>query len=181
MADNNDFIKADMIERINSGGAWFRTRENNYLKIARSDTDASMYALACAVKRAGDGGASGSEGAVNCDAGAYSFGTDWFDISFHGKLIDIYVDPDTLQRWDIVFGEELQLRSEDGRLENASKLALFCKQADSEIREAMESGTALKAFQIDGAGFAQELEPSEPKMGRRKSIFSLVDISELKK
>ena len=194
MTADNDRIKADMIAGINSGGAWFRTRENNYLKIGRSDTDDCLYAMACAV---------GPENVIN--AGAYSFGTDWFDISFHGSLIDIYVDPDTLQRRDIIYTDSevsaaedsaenaerhsadlhrhepvLQLRDADGRLENASRLAQFCKHADKEIREMIDNGTDLRAFRIDGAGFAHELDPSEAKMGRRKSIFSLVDTTKLK-
>ena len=185
-----------MIAGINSGGVWFRTRENNYLKIGRSDTDDCLYAMACAVKPADAGTSGAGAGASGCGdssstrgnahgytlvAGAYTFGTDWFDISFHGRLIDIYVDPDTLQHWDVIYSEPvLQLKDADGRIENASRLALFCRQADREIREAMESGAVLKAFQIDGAGFARELEPSEAKMGRRKSIFSLVDTSKLK-
>lgn len=169
MAEDKDLLKADMIENINKGGAWFMTREGNYLRIGRSDTDAGMFAAAFAVK---DGG---------IEAGAYTFGSDWFDISFHGSLIDIYVDPDTLKRWDVVYAEDgdsqapsMNLKCEDGSLENMSRIALFAKQADAELRASLPD--RLPAYRIDGAGFARELTPSEAKMGRKKDIFTLVGL-----
>ena len=36
MGKDNESLKAEMISAIRSGGAWFSTRENNYLKIADS-------------------------------------------------------------------------------------------------------------------------------------------------
>jgi hypothetical protein len=169
MAEDKDLLKADMIENINKGGAWFTTREGSYLKIGRNDTDAGMFAAAFAVNNG------------EIEAGAYTFGSDWFDISFHGSLIDIYVDPDTLKHWDVVYEDEsgsgsrsMNLKSDDGSLENMSRIALFAKQADAELRASLPD--RLPAYRIDGAGFARELTPSEAKMGRKKDIFTLVGL-----
>ena len=74
-------LKSEMIERIRSGGAWFTTRKDKYVKIGFSEADNCYFARECFFK----------DDAL--EGGAYSFGTDWFDISFHGKYIDIYVDP----------------------------------------------------------------------------------------
>ena len=163
MANDNDRIKAEMIKGINSGGAWFSTRENNYLKIGSSGQENRLYARECVI--AEDGTMTGE---------AYSFGTDWFDISFHGRLVDIYIDPDSLKTWDVRYDREkgTYAAGDDGAGPSGSLLA-FCRDAD---REALSG--RVKAWHIDGAGFARNLEASELRMGRKKSILSLVDIVE---
>ena len=147
MGKDNDRLKAEMINAINSGGAWFSTRANNYLKIAPGD-GGKLYARECIVS---NGEVSGK---------AYTFGTDWFDISFHGRLVDIYVDPDTLKVW------------ENEELAGTGNLAAFCRQADSEAL----SGN-IYPYHIDGAPFAENLMPSEGRMGRGGGILSKFDIA----
>ena len=166
MADGNNSLKAEMIGRINKGGAWFTTRKGNYLKITGSDAGSGMSAAAFAI--ADD---------KTVSAAAYTFGTDWFDISFHGGLIDIYVDPDTLKRREIVIEgpDSLKLISEDGAGDSTSRLAAFCRQAYMELMASSPASGLSGAYHIDGAGFAAELTPSEARMGRRKSIFKLVN------
>lgn len=183
MAKDNDLLKAEMIDSINSGGAWFTTRENNYLKIGCTDNDDRLCARVCILKGGSlqDGssdpaGASGTQEPV-LTGKAYTFGRDWFDISFHGRLTDIYVDPDTLESWDIRFDPDKGTYQDPGSERSASgALMTFCSLADSEALAGVEG-----AYKIDGAGFADELMPSEERMGRRKGIFSLVDIGPLKK
>ena len=148
MGKDNDRLKAEMIEAIRSGGAWFSTRDNNYLKIADSGEGGGLCARECIVK---DGAVTGR---------AYTFGTDWFDISFHGSLVDIYVDPDTLKAWD------------EDELNGSGKLAAFCRQADSEAL----SGD-IHPYHIDGAPFAENLMPSEERMGRRGGILSKIGVA----
>ena len=148
MGKDNDRLKAEMIEAIRSGGAWFSTRDNNYLKIADSGEGGGLCARECIVK---DGAVTGR---------AYTFGTDWFDISFHGSLVDIYVDPDTLKVWD------------EDELNGSGKLAAFCRQADSEAL----SGD-IHPYHIDGAPFAENLMPSEERMGRRGGILSKIGVA----
>lgn len=157
MAKQNDNLKSEMITRINEGGAWFSTRENNYLKIGRSGE--GLCARACVIR---DGELTGS---------AYTFGTDWFDISFHGRLTDIYVDPDTLRKWDFRYDPErgTVYDSAEGTTPPL-QLTEFCRQADQEALQGVKD-----AFHIDGAGFASELTPSEAKMGRTRDIHSIVD------
>lgn len=148
MGKDNDSLKAEMISAIRSGGAWFSTRENNYLKIADSGEGGRLCARECIVN---DGAVSGR---------AYTFGNDWFDISFHGRLVDIYVDPDTLKVWD------------EEELNGSGKLAAFCRQADSEAL----AGN-MHPYHIDGAPFAENLMPSEARMGRKDGILSKIDIA----
>ncbi|MBQ6315512.1 MAG: hypothetical protein IKE85_01165 [Mogibacterium sp.] len=153
MADNNDLIKAQMIQAINNGGAWFSTRENNFLRIGAAGT---MLAKECILE---DGRVTGN---------AYTFGTDWFDISMHGRWTDIYVDPDTLKVWEIDEDTDYSKFPAD--------LALFCREADEEALAGITG-----AYHIDGTGFAQNLKPSEERMGKKEDILSKVDLSVLEK
>lgn len=163
MAKDNDQIKAEMIKRINSGGAWFSTREQNYLKIAAGGQENSLYARECII--ADDGTMTGE---------AYTFGTDWFDISFHGRLVDIYIDPDSLKIWDVRYDRDRGTYAAEGDGAGPSgSLLAFCRDADMEAL----SGS-IRAYHIDGAGFARNLGASEMRMGRKKDIRSLVDIVE---
>ena len=159
-----------MIDEIFSGGAWFTTRENCFIKIGGSGNDGLMYARVCIIEAKPDAAAVDTV----LRGGAYTFGTDWFDISFHGRLIDIYVDPDTLKTWDIRYDEEhgTYMSPGNGLIKDGS-LVEFCRQADQEVLSGAVNG-GIKAYQIDGAGFAKELPPSEKKMGRTKSIFELL-------
>ena len=83
MANKKEALKSGMIGNIRSGGAWFTTRKDKYVKIGFSEADNCYFARECFLK---DG---------SLEGGAYSFGTDWFDISFHGRYIHIYADPDS--------------------------------------------------------------------------------------
>ena len=159
MGRDNDALKAEMINAINEGGAWFTTRENCYIKIGKSEAGELLYARVCILK---DGALTG---------GAYSFGTDWFDISFHGRLIDIFADPDSLKYYDMRHDDEqgTYLNTDDGPVHEGSSLIEFCRKADEEVL----AGN-VRGFMIDGTGFAKELPPSEKKMGRTKDIFSII-------
>ena len=131
-------LKSEMIEKIRSGGAWFTTRKDKYVKIGFSEADNCYFARECFFK----------EGTL--EGGAYSFGTDWFDISFHGKYIDIYVDPDTFRQWPVSYSTEqgtVYDKSEDASGE-AERMLKFCKRAD---REAL-LGIA-DAYEISGTNF----------------------------
>lgn len=131
-------LKSEMIERIRSGGAWFTTRKDKYVKIGFSEADNCYFARECFFK----------DDAL--EGGAYSFGTDWFDISFHGKYIDIYVDPDTFRQWPVSFNDEhgtVYDRSEESSAQ-AERMLKFCKRAD---REAL-LGIA-DAYEISGTNF----------------------------
>lgn len=161
MSKEQDLQKADMINRIHNGGAWFCTRKGNYLKIS-SVSEGLLYARECIVR---DGTITG---------GAYTFSTDWFDISFHGRWIDIYIDPDTLSSWDVVRSEEGSLRfmPVTGSSYQPADLEHFCAEADREVLAGPPA-----AFHLDGASFTQYLAPSEERMGSRESILSKVDLS----
>ena len=77
MKNRKEAQKSAMINSIRSEGAWFITRKDKYVKIGFSEADDCYFARECFLK----------DGVL--EGGAYSFGTDWFDISFHGKYIDI--------------------------------------------------------------------------------------------
>ena len=91
MANKKEALKSGMIGNIRSGGAWFTTRKDKYVKIGFSEADNCYFARECFLK---DG---------SLEGGAYSFGTDWFDISFHGRYIHIYADPDTFRQWPVLY------------------------------------------------------------------------------
>lgn len=172
MSENSDSLKKKMIDEIFSGGAWFTTRENCFIRIGGSGNDGLMYARVCIIEAKPDAAAD-----TVLRGGAYTFGTDWFDIRFHGRLVDIYVDPETLEAWDVRYDEKhgTYLNSENGRVKDGA-LVEFCSQADQEVLAAVLNGGSegISAFPIDGTGFAKELPPSEKKMGRTKSIFELL-------
>ncbi len=138
MNSKKEALKSKMIEDIRGGGAWFTTRKDKYVKIGFSAADNCYFARECFFK----------DGAL--DGGAYSFGTDWFDISFHGKYIDIYVDPDTFEQWQIVYstGQGTRFEKSEETSDRAERMLKFCKQAD---REAL-SGIA-DAYEINGTNF----------------------------
>ena len=138
MSSRKEALKSEMIEKIRSGGAWFTTRKDKYVKIGLSGADNCYFARECFFK---DGGLEG---------GAYSFGTDWFDISFHGKYIDIYVDPDTFRSWPVSYDPEYGTRYKDGEecAGQAERMLKFCKRADMEALSGLTD-----AYKIDGTNF----------------------------
>lgn len=142
----NEMLKRDMLDKIKELGAWFCTRPDNYLKIGYSETDDCYFARECVLK---DGGLVG---------GAYSFGTDWFDISFHGKYIEMFADPETFKRWDIYYDKDKGtcFRDSDGAAGMAGRMLEFCREADE---DALRGG--LNPYHIDRAAFAETIELSE--------------------
>ncbi len=129
--------KSAMMEDIKSKGAWFSTRKDKYVKIGYSETDDCYFARECFLK-------SGT-----LEGGAYSFGTDWFDISFHGKYIDIYVDPDTFKSWPVSYSAERGTRYTEGECAGQAERVLnFCKQADMEALHGISG-----EYKIDGTNF----------------------------
>lgn len=131
-------IKSEMIENIRSKGAWFTTRKDKYVKIGFSETDNCYFARECFFK----------DGAL--EGGAYSFGTDWFDISFHGKYIDIYADPDTFRSWPVSWTAANGTRYKDGAecAGQSERMLKFCKRADMEALAGIRD-----AYKIDGTNF----------------------------
>ena len=131
-------VKSEMIEKIRSEGAWFTTRKDKYVKIGFSAADNCYFARECFLK---DG---------SLEGGAYSFSTDWFDISFHGKYIDIYVDPDTFRQWPVSYsaGKGTVYEKSEEPSAQAERMLKFCKRAD---REALSGIT--DAYEIDGTNF----------------------------
>ena len=144
MKNRDESLKPEMLDKIMSGGAWFSTGKNKYLKIGYSETDDCLIARECTVT---------DEGSL--EGGAYTFGTDWFDICFHGRYIDIYVDPKTFRRWDVWYDPEKGtcFKAPDDRKEQAKRVFEFCKQADG---EAFAGG--LKPYKIDSTNFDKILE-----------------------
>ena len=138
MNSKKEALKSEMIEKIRSEGAWFTTRKDKYVKIGFSGTDNCYFARECFFK---DG---------TLEGGAYSFGTDWFDISFHGKYIDIYADPDTFRQWPVSYIPGSGTRYKDGEecAGQAERILKFCKRAD---REALLGIT--DAYEISGTNF----------------------------
>lgn len=131
-------VKSEMIENIRSGGAWFTTRKDKYVKIGYSEADNRYFARECFFK---DG---------TLEGGAYSFGTDWFDISFHGKYIEIFADPDTFKSWPVSYSSEKGTCYKGGEecAGQAERVLKFCRRAD------MEALTGIRdAYKIDGTNF----------------------------
>ena len=122
MESRKEVMKRGMVDKIRKVGTWFCTRKDKYVKIGFSEPDDSYFARECFLA---DGGLQG---------GAYSFGTDWFDISFHGKYIDIYADPDTFKVWPVSYSSErgTHFEKSDERDARAERMLEFCKQADAE-------------------------------------------------
>ena len=156
MSREQDALKSEMIKAINDGGAWFVTRPGNYIKIGYNESDNCMYARECVFR---DGALTGK---------AYSFGTDWFDISMHGSRTDIYSDPDTFRKWEISYDPErgTHVASSDGEASPSAKLVEFCRQADSEALNGISGG-----YHIDSAAFAEEMQTSEGKAGKLSDIL----------
>ena len=138
MKSSKEALKSAMIDDIRSGGAWFTTRKDKYVKIGFNESDGCYFARECFMK---DGEPEG---------GAYSFGTDWFDISFHGKYIDIYVDPDTFRQWPVEWsaGRGTHYKGKDECVGQAKRVLEFCRQADEEAQAGINN-----AYQIDGTNF----------------------------
>ena len=149
-SEMKEMLKREMLEKIKEQGAWFCTRADNYLKIGYSEADDCYFARECILK---DGGLIG---------GAYSFGTDWFDISFHGKYIEIFADPETFKRWDVLYDSErgTHYKDADGCVGMAGRVLDFCRDADA---DALRGG--LNPYRIDRAAFADTIELSEEASG----------------
>lgn len=147
MKNRDESLKPEMLDKIMSGGAWFSTGKNKYLKIGYSETDDCLIARECTVT---------DEGSL--EGGAYTFGTDWFDICFHGRYIDIYVDPKTFRRWDVWYDPEkgTRFKAPEDRIKKAERIAKFCRQADG---EALAGG--IEPYMITGADFSNVIELSE--------------------
>jgi len=185
MSGKTDKLKAEMLEKMRNGGAWFRTRKDNYLKIEFIPSDNCYYARECVIMPADRSSGNSIENRPGITGGAYTFGTDWFDIHFHGfggKWLDIYVDPDTLRSWEVVYDDEGGISFEpmqsaiDGAENSAgdpglppSKLKEFCIQADHEALAGLSD-----TYHLDGAAFARFLAPSEERMGKLEDIIPLI-------
>ena len=89
MRNKKEALKSEMIANIRSGGAWFTTRKDKYVKIGFSESDNCYFARECFLK----------DGIL--EGGASCFGTDWFDFSFLGKDIEIYIEPGSLNVWPV--------------------------------------------------------------------------------
>ena len=138
MSSKKEALKSEMIGNIRGGGAWFTTRKDKYVKIGFSQPDTCYFARECFL----------NDGML--EGGAYSFGTDWFDISFHGKYIDIYVDPDTFRQWPVGYSAEKGTRfvKTEETTDEAERMLKFCKRADLEALAGIRD-----AYQIDGTNF----------------------------
>ena len=138
MKNTKEELKSGMIEKIRNGGAWFTTRKDRYVKIGFSSPDNCYFARECFLK---DG---------TLEGGAYSFGTDWFDISFHGRYIHIYADPDTFRQWPVSYSDEwgTWYDKDEDPAGQAERMLKFCTRAD---REALLGITDV--YEISGTNF----------------------------
>ena len=134
-----NILQAEMMENILGGGAWFATGREKYIKIGYSKTDGCYFARECELKN----------GTMECKA--YSFGTDWFDISFHGKYIDIYSDPDTFKTWEVWYDEDkgTQSKSNYKSIEIAKRIVDFCEEADLEALTGIENPYVISGTNFD--------------------------------
>ena len=137
-----DTRRKEMLDKILKDGAWFCVGQDRFVKIGFSKEDNCYFARECFRKNGG------------LQGGAYTFGTDWFDISFHGKYIDIYADAETFKHWDISYdaGKTLESEPVDDKEDTAERLLEFCRAADAEV---MEGDPA--AYRIDGTNFEKIL------------------------
>ena len=135
---NKEELKSNMLERIRNGGAWFSTGQEEFVKIGHDETDDQYYARECFFR---DG---------ELEGGAYTFGTDWFDISFHGRRIDIYVDPDTFKSWKVWYEEDRGtcMDADEARTAQGERVLNFSRQADQEAMTGL-----LGVYQISGTNF----------------------------
>lgn len=138
-----DKLRKEMLDRILNEGAWFKVGQDRFVKIGYSKEDNCYFARECFRKNGG------------LQGGAYSFGTDWFDISFHGKYIDIYADAETFKDWNI--SHDSARTGADGEAvsteDTAQRILDFCREADAEV---MEKDPA--AYSISGTNFDKILE-----------------------
>ena len=132
-------LQAEMMERIIDGGAWFTTGRDKYVKIGLSKLDGCYFARECDLK----------DGAM--EANAYSFGTDWFDISFHGKYIDLYADADTFKVWEVWYEKEKGTRYKSAykSIDIAKRVVEFCKLADEEILSGIDNPYLITGTNFD--------------------------------
>lgn len=140
---DKDVLRKEMLDKIRSSGAWFCTGTDRFVKIIFSKEDNCYFARECFRKDDG-----------SLEGGAYSFGTDWFDISFHGKHVDIYADADSFRDWDISH-DEGKSGGDDGpddKEDTAERLLEFCKEADAEVRAGDPP-----AYRISGTNFEKIL------------------------
>lgn len=115
-------LKRDMLEAITSGGCWFCTRKNKYVKIGYDEVDGVIFARECHLKDDG------------MEGGAYTFAMDWFDLSVRPRSIDIYADAESFESWDIWYDSQngtCNKTREDGR-DPSLRLINFCARADQE-------------------------------------------------
>ncbi len=138
--EGNEMLRREMLDSINQGGAWFIVPNKVLVKIGRDPASGLLFARECRFK----------DDVLECSA--YSFGTDWFDISFHGPYIDIFADAESFQRWDIWYDTSkgtLSKTRDDGK-EPSLRLVEFCTQADKEAL----SGTT-NPYIISGTNFSK--------------------------
>ena len=131
-------LQAEMMDNIREAGAWFDIGREKYVKIEYSEIDNLYLARECDLKK------------KDMEAKAYTFGSDWFDISFHGKYIDIYADADTFKKWEIWYepGKGTQSKSSYKSLDIGKRIIEFCTKADSEAL----SGPS-PCYEISGTNF----------------------------
>ncbi len=143
-----------MFEAIRNGAAWFTTRKDKYVRIGYSQEDDCYFARECFFR----------DGVL--EGGAYSFGTDWFDISFHGRRIDIYADPDTFRCWEIFYDPQkgTYCKDRDNQSGQFKRLYEFCRRADKEALAGIRD-----PYEIDGTNFEVIIELSEDgKQGEKE-------------
>ena len=132
---NKEKLQKEMLDKIRAGGAWFCTGTDRYTKIGYSRENNCYFARECFLK---DGGLEG---------GAYSFGTDWFDISIRGRHTDIYADADTFKSWDI----EADPESGDNKDDAVASRGLieFCRDADAEALAGIDDAYRISSTNFD--------------------------------
>lgn len=131
-------LQAEIMEKILHGGAWFTTRRERFVKIEYSEIDGCYFARECNLKD------------DSLEAFAYSFGTDWFDISIRGPHIDIYSDPDTFKTWEIWYerGTGTMFNSAYKATEIGKRMIEFCREADREVLSEIN-----EPYEISGTNF----------------------------
>ena len=149
--EENEHLQREMLEKIMAGGAWFVTRKGHYTWIGFSKTLDCLCARECFLREAAAGTQEREAGISGLEGGAYTFGTDWFDISFHGRRIDIYADADSFRSWDVWYDPEKGtcFKAPENSRERARLVADVCREAD---RQALAGIT--EAYHIDGTNFA---------------------------
>ena len=147
MQKDKELLQHEMLESIRNGGAWFTTWKDKFIKIEYSKADDCYFARECFKVEGG------------LEGGAYTFGTDWFDINFHGRNIDIYVDPASFRRWPVSYDAVRgTFYDSEECIGMAERVLRFCKLAD---REALAGG--LDPYKISGANFSGIIQLEDDK------------------